>query len=515
RQRVLRHHPDKRKAKGELVNRGEDYFACITKAWEILGDKDKRKSYDSVDPYFDDSIPINNEHNRNNFFEVFGPVFKLNARWSEKKPVPLLGGPDDSRDLVDNFYRFWYNYESWREFSYEDEESKDRAQDRDERRWIERQNKSVRAKKKKEEMIRLRNLVDQAYNLDPRIAKFKSDDKAKKEAYKKAKANAAREKQLQIEKAQKEEDDRLKKEKIEEEAAKKAKQIAMKAEREAQKKHLRKERKLLRDICKSNCYFTTDPNICVQYMEHIEKMCEVFTVKDLENDSFRLEELNNDLKIRGKDAFEEKIAEVEKKLEEERQRLINSGQKQDVNGHMNGSGQTAWPQAQINLLIKAVNLFPAGTSQRWEVVANFINQHSKNSIDRTAKEVLSKAKELQNNDDYSHQLKKAANQKAYQVFEKEKKAHTVVEEVETSQRFESVAEQQGINLPWTAEEQKLLEQALKTYPSSRGDRWDQIAACIPTRSKKDCMKRYKELVEMVKAKKAIEKNVKAETKKAQ
>jgi len=45
--------------------------------------------------------------------------------------------------------------------------------------------------------------------------------------------------------------------------------------------------------------------------------------------------------------------------------------------------------------------------------------------------------------------------------------------------------------PWTAEEQKLLEQAMRTYPGTDSDRWDKIAECIPCRSKKDCMKRYK------------------------
>ena len=45
--------------------------------------------------------------------------------------------------------------------------------------------------------------------------------------------------------------------------------------------------------------------------------------------------------------------------------------------------------------------------------------------------------------------------------------------------------------PWTAEEQKILEQALKTYSANVPDRWDKIAENLPTRSKKDCMKRYK------------------------
>lgn len=45
--------------------------------------------------------------------------------------------------------------------------------------------------------------------------------------------------------------------------------------------------------------------------------------------------------------------------------------------------------------------------------------------------------------------------------------------------------------PWTADEQRLLEQALKTYPASLSDRWERIAEAIPNRSKKECMKRYK------------------------
>ena len=89
-----------------------------------------------------------------------------------------------------------------------------------------------------------------------------------------------------------------------------------------------------------------------------------------------------------------------------------------------------------------------------------------------------------------------------------------VDDAEASVRTESAAEVQGLNVtPWSAEEQKLLEQALKTYPAALGsERWEKISACLPNRSKKDCMKRYKEIAEIVRAKKAAQAAAKASSK---
>lgn len=70
RQKVLRHHPDKRKAAGEEVRADDDYFTCITKAYETLSVASKRRAYDSVDSEFDDEVPANNAANKARFFEV-------------------------------------------------------------------------------------------------------------------------------------------------------------------------------------------------------------------------------------------------------------------------------------------------------------------------------------------------------------------------------------------------------------------------------------------------------------
>ncbi|XP_055399753.1 dnaJ homolog subfamily C member 1 isoform X1 [Bubalus kerabau] len=55
--------------------------------------------------------------------------------------------------------------------------------------------------------------------------------------------------------------------------------------------------------------------------------------------------------------------------------------------------------------------------------------------------------------------------------------------------------------PWTQNQQKLLELALQQYPRGSSDRWDKIAKCVPSKSKEDCIARYKLLVELVQKKK--------------
>ena len=103
--KVLRHHPDKRRGAGEDIRDDDDYFTCITKAFEQLVTPQKRRAYDSVDPTFDDDVPdalkASLENKDEEFFRVFAPIFEKNSIWSTKKPVARLGTIESSREEVD------------------------------------------------------------------------------------------------------------------------------------------------------------------------------------------------------------------------------------------------------------------------------------------------------------------------------------------------------------------------------------------------------------------------------
>lgn len=523
---VLKHHPDKRKGQGETINPDDDYFTCITRAYEFLGVPAKRRSYDSIDPTFNDDFPTQSEVEKD-FFGVLGPCFKLNSRWSEKKHVPLLGNEDSQRAHVERFYDFWYDFQSWREYSYLDEEDKEKGQDRDERRWIDKQNKVMRLKKKKEEMARIRQLVDLAYNNDPRIVKFKKEERDKKLAAKKAKQTAAQ--------AQKAEEERQVKEaaaaklKTEQEEQKRLEQLQK--EKEIQKRALRKERKTLRDFAKSNDYFVGDGGDKIKGIEDVEKLCEAFKLLELQ-------ELNRKILDNPSDSrriYEAAVDVMEKLLDDERQKnlsstYVNSIGKSTTTPLGTVNKKNLWNNENIQLLIKAVNLFPAGTIQRWDVVANFINQHATNLPDNVkfnSKDVLQKAKDIQSSDFSKNDLKAQVNQKAFESFEKGKKELKVVDNSEISTKDSGDVAKKAVNgdaapqvnghaapveaktngmaaaveaKVWTKDEQSLLEQAIKTFPVSTPDRWDRIAECIPNRTKKECLRRVKELVDLVNAK---------------
>ncbi|KAH0564915.1 hypothetical protein GP486_001699 [Trichoglossum hirsutum] len=249
RKKVLRHHPDKKAAAGSTED--DSFFKCIQKATEILLDPIKRRQFDSVDEAADVDPPSKKETLKGNFYKLWRPVFEAEARFSKVQPVPMLGDEKSTKEEVEKFYNFWYNFDSWRSFEYQDEDVPDDNENRDQKRYVERKNNAARKKKKTEDTARLRRLVDDALALDERIKKFRQQERANKDKRrlekeaeaKKAAEDAARAKAEEA-RAKAEAEERAKAEKAE---GKKAK--------EAAKNAAKKNKRVLKGSVKDANYF--------------------------------------------------------------------------------------------------------------------------------------------------------------------------------------------------------------------------------------------------------------------
>ncbi|TMW56440.1 hypothetical protein Poli38472_006450 [Pythium oligandrum] len=243
---LIEHHPDKT---GKTEN--DPNYLAVQKAFETLTDPQKKRAYDSQCD-FDEWIPTGAEKIAQNekdgkgkdFYELYGPVFKANARFSEKTPVPELGDDSTPIETVYDFYDFWLKFESWRDFSHGLEHDVDSAEHRDQKRWMAKKNEVVAKKKKKDEYRRLTNLVDRAQAVDPRIRRVKQAEKDKKERAKREKEEAIQ-RAIDEERRAKEEAERAIREA--EEAEKSQRQNAKMA-REKQKKLFRKVKKTFREL---------------------------------------------------------------------------------------------------------------------------------------------------------------------------------------------------------------------------------------------------------------------------
>lgn len=249
RRKVLKHHPDKKAAQGDTED--DQFFKCIQKATEVLLDPVKRRQYDSVDEEADVDPPTKKQLEKGDFYKLWSKVFKSEGRFSKTHPVPSFGGADASKEQVEGFYNFWYNFDSWRSFEYLDEDVPDDNENRDQKRHMERKNANARKKKKAEDNARLRKLLDDCSAKDERIKRFRKEANAAK--------NRKREEKEAAERRAK--DEAQAKKEAEEKAAEQA-EASAKAEREAQKKAkeaaknaVKKNKRVLKGSIKDANYF--------------------------------------------------------------------------------------------------------------------------------------------------------------------------------------------------------------------------------------------------------------------
>ena len=242
---LIEHHPDKT---GKTEN--DPNYLAVQKAFNTLVDPTKRRAYDSTCD-FDESIPTGSESIKQHglkqvggngictgvcFYDLYGPVFERNARFSKVLPVPFFG--DETTDVNDvfAFYDFYLKFDSWRDFSHDSEHDAENAQHRNEKRFLQKKNEVASKKKKKKEYARLADLVDRAMAADPRLRRQKHEDKM-------AKIRSKQEKEDKVQAvamALKEKEDQALQMIADKEAVKSEKSKSQKLEKDKAKKVLRK-----------------------------------------------------------------------------------------------------------------------------------------------------------------------------------------------------------------------------------------------------------------------------------
>ncbi|XP_010491158.1 PREDICTED: dnaJ homolog subfamily C member 2-like [Camelina sativa] len=516
---ALKHHPDKlaplllaevtEEAKQAKKDEIESHFKLIQEAYEILMDSTKRRIFDSTDE-FDDEVP--SDCAPKDFFKVFGPAFKRNARWSTNPRVPDLGDENTPLKEVDSFYSWWYSFKSWREFPEEEEHDIEQAESREEKRWMERENTKKSQKARKEEHARIRVLVDNAYKKDIRIVKRKEEEKAMKLQKKEEKIMAKR--KLEEEAAAAIEEERRRKE----EEAKRAAEAAQlhKRTKEKEKKLLRKERSRLRTLSAP----VLSERLLGISVEHVEDLCMSLNTEQLQNlcDRMGNKEGLELAKVIKDGCNTSRNDEAESKEKESKK--TNGGTESTTRVSQLDSStvkKQPWSKEEIDMLRKGMVKYPKGTSRRWEVVSEYIG------TGRSVEEILKATKTVL--------LQKPDSAKAFDSFlEKRKPSASIASPLSTreelgeslptattttkaspsketvvanSQSSDNNGEAGGSSDTdgWSTVQERALVQALKTFPKETSQRWERVAAAVPGKTMIQCKKKFAELKEIIRNKK--------------
>lgn len=278
----------------------------------------------------------------------------------------------------------------------------------------------------------------------------------------------------------------LQKQKKEEEERKKAEEIALQKKIKSQENQkLRKLRSKLRNICK-NCSFTV-------LTEDVELLCSKLNLTQMTELVKAFEDNEQD----GKQLFSKHLDSIK----EEAERLKKEAEEKEKEEKKKKESKP-WTEKELSLLAQGIAKFPGGVKDRWNIIANFVGTRSVKEIIAKANETKTATKQslgniVQIEDEFSKSQQ--AKKKTQEISAEITKRDPSESQQQTSSSTQSTQSTDPSN--WTAVEQKQLEQALVKFPASTPERWDQIAESIPTRSKKECIQRFKYLVSQIKAKK--------------
>lgn len=432
----------------------------IKEAYETLLDPEKKKKYDSTFQ-FDDTIPDEyDKKDEKSFFREFGPVFLKNSIWSKRKPIPKIGDMNTPLEKVRKFYRFWFNFDSWRDFSVEGEYNLDEAGSRYEKRAMLKENKKMKSSMVKEEKARLAKLVNLAYKNDPRIIMEEEKIKAEKEKLR-------QERLVQRQKEKEEEEERVRQMKKQYEENLKKQQEMLVKERE----------NLINTIIslagELGITLSRDDVFQISLNAKIDSLKAI--LNEVQNKTDKAQKIST-YKSMTKSYYSVKYAD-------------------DDNATISASN--IWKREEINALQKAFKKFPAGTKERWEKIAEIVKTKSSNQIIQMAHFLTTNPGIKLDTDIDLNQLLNKKTEKKVEPVKPQTESNTT-NNLSTNISTSSTTQEDV----WSEDQQKALEAALKKFPSSlpANERWTNIGNEVPGKTKKQCVDRYKYLSSLIKKK---------------
>ena len=494
RKACLKYHSDKnvdKKGDGEE----DKVFLKVQAAFDTL--TNQKQAYDSTEMPFDEALP-SDDVPEEEFYKEYGNVFKMNLFFdarllhTDKKgnhgkkgkgkrnkknahhhAPPSFGDENTPIDEVHRFYDYWTHFSTWRDFTIqaskelEAEDQIEQAESRYEKRWYQQEVNRLAKKLKQKEQSRITKLVEQAMTNDPRLI-----------AEKKRLIEEKKQKQREREEQEKErirlaEEARLAEEKrVEEEKQRKQQE---KFEREKEKKALRKVKQALRKRVEASLEELLEPSYALE--DDTDFICG-------ELDKELLMKLNE--RLEGKTAAEV-VQIVKKRAENLRNKVEDEEEKKEPEVVKVESVKVVekipFTKEELSALAKGVKKFPPGGANRWDQIANYINNSCRPDQPRTKEECI---------ETFNKIASRPAPSSAAVVTPPPSTP-------EGSQKQPGSEDTSG----WTEEQDKQLQEGLAKFPATmdKNERWTSIANGVPGKTKKDCVQRFKAIRDAIKNKK--------------
>ena len=419
---------------------------------------------------FDESLPANIAYEEEDFYKEFGACFVRNSLFSEKKPVPNLGDNTTPINKVLKFYEFWTAFKSWRDFTMEDEYDLDQAENRYERRYMDKENKRMKKDLLKKEKNRINRLVEMAKKKDPRIIKHEKEESEKIEKIREEKKMEKVKKREEEERRKQDALDQIKQKEQREQDELKRKENEVKALRLNKRKRLDDLKEM---VSKKVDLPEYGPFFIDFFFEGVNEE-EFGVVLELLNEDYEKETMRTNFK-----GF---ISSVKERQNPQYVKKDTSPLKEKKFANVK-----KWTDEEVAILTKGMLKYPAGMGGRWEKIADLIGGS------KTIHEVTAMAKDLS--------IKNVRGEKniinTMEEVLKEKKAvesSTINEKSEVKPAGTTPVPNP---LEWSQNQQKQLELAMKQFPASmdKKERWTKISESIPGKTPKECIERVKEIRE--------------------